>query len=302
MFWVLFLGAGWATQPTDPFEEAVSVEEAAPHETGSDERPLVPPGAVPSHLQEVAREVRGRPLPERIEVLSEEMLGQGYVVNPIGEGVGRDPDPFVRYDVQDCLTFVEEVLALSLAGDPAHAAPVRLGLRYGSNPRTYAGRRHFMELQWIPGAVADGWMVEKTAEYGATLKMSRTVHRETWEQWPGLIGFGLDIEDLPTGEMVLDVLPLSAAQEVHSEFRPGSILMVVREDQPWRGPLWVTHVGIVVSSPAGLRLRHATKMSGRVRDHSLAWYLEHIGTYEHRPTAGVLLFEALEQTPRRLGP
>lgn len=277
-------------------EQAPVVDPAGPVTDGT----AIPPGAVPAELIQVARGLRHRPVQERIVGISERMLDVPYLVNPIGEGDGHDPDPFARYDVHDCLTFVEEVLALSLAGDPAHAGSVRLGLRYGDQDRTYAGRRHFMELQWIPGAVEDGWLIPTTDRYGETARMARTVDEETWRSWRGLEGFGLEVEELPVGEMALDVLPLETARSVVGDLKPGSILMVVREDQPWRGPLWVTHVGFVVSSDDGPRLRHATKMSGRVRDHGLAWYLEHIGTYVHRPTAGVVIYEAVEQIPRRV--
>src|SRR5690349_3041900 len=54
------------------------------------------------------------PLPERLLSTSEKFLNTPYVLSPLGEGGGVDPDPTFRLDAVDCLTFVEETLALSL--------------------------------------------------------------------------------------------------------------------------------------------------------------------------------------------
>jgi hypothetical protein len=40
-------------------------------------------------------------------------------------------------------------------------------------------------------------------------------------------------------------------------------------------------------------------MGGRVRDHSLDWYLTYIGGYDYRPVAGIAIYEPIEQGPRR---
>ena len=69
---------------------------------------------LPEAVREAAVDSRNLPLAERIDRVSESMLGHPYVNDPLGEGRGVDRDPPVRYDAYDCLTFVEEVLALSL--------------------------------------------------------------------------------------------------------------------------------------------------------------------------------------------
>ena len=75
-------------------------------------------GQIPPHLIEVAAKVAQEPLPVRLEAVSEALLGRPYLIDPLGEGFGIDPDPLARYDAFDCLTFVEELLALVMAGDP----------------------------------------------------------------------------------------------------------------------------------------------------------------------------------------
>ena len=260
-----------------------------------------PPGAVPPPLAEVARSVRNRPLAERMDVISQELLGLPYALDALGEGAGPDPDPFARYDAFDCLTFVEEVLALSLSSDPLGAAAVRSDLRYGENPRTYVGRHHFMELQWIPHAVEAGWVVDTTAEYGPTVRMEKEISPETWAAWSLRPRFAHTDDELPMGTMALDVLPLDAAVAAADRIRPGTLVLTVRKDRTW-SPIWISHVGFVVPGDQPT-VRHATKMgSGGTRDHGLVWYLEHLQSYSRLPAVGISLLEPVEQGPRQAAP
>lgn len=258
---------------------------------------IAPIGAAPPQLLEAARSVAHLPLPQRMARISDTMLGRPYLADPLGEGDGVDPDPLARYDVFDCLTFVEEVLALSMAGDPAHAGAVRLGLRYGGKAPTYANRHHFMELQWIPAAIANGWVVDTTAEYGPTTTLEREVTADTWARWRARARFALTDDQLPTGTMSLTILSLDDALEAVDRIRPGTIVLTVREDRPYK-PIWISHVGFVVPADKPT-VRHATRMSSKqVRDHGLAWYLNHLKTYSRWKAAGVALLEPVEQGPR----
>ena len=298
-----------------PFAAAEDGEDAAPEDEVPEAEPAVPPdgptpapstpavlppGAPPASLLEVAREVRTRPLAERIAAISEPMLGLPHTDDPLGEGRGHDADPLARYDTYDCLTFVEEVLSLALSGEPTHAAPMRLGFRYGAAEPAYPNRRHFMELQWLPGNIADGRLIDTTTEYGETTRFERAVTDATWKAWGRRSLFALTDAQLPTGTMALDVLSLDAALAVVDRIRPGSIVATVREDRSWV-PIWITHVGFALPGEHGPVLRHATRMpsSLRVRDHGLAWYLEHVKTYKNWKVAGIAIFEPVEQGPRR---
>ncbi|MBN2798429.1 MAG: DUF1460 domain-containing protein [Deltaproteobacteria bacterium] len=278
----------------EPGDDEVPAEEA-PTAAGQVDRISV--GSLPAALVELASAVRAQPIAARMEAVSRPMLGQPYRSDPLGEGEGYDPDPPARYDVWDCLTFVEEVLALSLAGDPAHAASVRTSLRYGDRTPSYATRHHFMELQWLPEAQAQGWLVDTTRTYGAVQRMRREVHRGTWDSWSRRSLFALTDAQLPLGTMHLDVLSIDEALRVVDQLRPGSVLLTVRQDRAWV-PIWTTHLGFLIPAERPT-VRHATRMQARVvKDHSLTWYLEHLRTYTNWPVAGVAVFEPREQGPR----
>jgi hypothetical protein len=255
-------------------------------------------GTLPVEIADLARSVRNQPLAERMQAISSRFLGRPYLADPLGEGEGPDSDPLARYDVFDCLTFVEEVLALTLTGEPEHAAAVRLSLRYGDAPPTYAHRRHFMELQWIPGNIQSGWLRDSTADYGPVRHMERDVDAATWAGWSARKRFALQDEDLPTGTMSLDVLSLDDAIAAADAIRPGSLLLTVRVDRPGV-PIWTSHVGFILPG-ATPRVRHATRMgTPSVRDHDLRWYLRHLKDYSRWPAAGVAILEPVESGPRR---
>jgi len=256
-------------------------------------------GAIPPAIIAAASATRDLPIAERLAAVTQPLLGVPYVSDPMGEGEGYDPDPFQRYDGFDCLTFVEEALALALAGDPVHSAQVRGSLRYGGREPSYAHRDHFMELQWIPDAVRNGWIRETTADYGEVERHSAVVTDATWRGWGRRSRFHLQDAELPTGEMSLNVLPLERAIEIAEQIRPGTLLFSVRVERPGV-PIWITHTGIVIAGEK-VTIRHAANFqSGRmVRDQSLRWYLEHTREYSNWPTAGVALFEPVEAGPRR---
>ena len=294
----------WAWSSTlvhaDPSDFAPNTPAPAPKAAAPAPKAHPGIGAIPPDLLALAESVSDRPLAERIGEISGALLGLPYVSDPMGEGVGHDADPFARYDAFDCLTYTEEVLGLSMAGDPAHAAEVRSALRYGTGPRDYVHRRHFMELQWIPGVTSEGWLRDSTRDYGEVVTLDKEVTAATWRGWRARQRFAHSDEELPLGNMHLDVLPLDEAARAADRIRAGSVILTVRKDRPGV-PLWITHVSFLVPKEGGgTRMRHATKIgSGGTRDHSLSWYIDHLRTYKNWPVLGISVLEPIEQGPRR---
>lgn len=262
--------------------------------------PSGPPatGAMPADVLAAALAARDLPLAERMKAVSDPMVGKPYAIDPLGEGAGIDPDPLARYDAFDCLTLVEEVMALAYAGDPVHAAEIRKRIRYGDGPVEYAHRRHMMELQWIPGNVADGFLVDTTKSYGETVRQERDITVDSWSRWRRRKLFALTDEQLPVGKMALDVLPLEAAIAAAESIEPGSLVLTVRAEMGV--PLWTTHIGFVVPGEGEVRMRNASRRSAmRVLDERLGWYLKHLQSYTRRPVSGIVVLEPVEQAPRR---
>src|SRR5262249_57950217 len=111
----------------------------------------------------------------------ERCVGTPYRVSPLGEGSGRDADPRIRFDAVDCQTFVEETIALSLAGRAAEVESLLTELRYRREP-TYEDRNHLMEAQWLPHNLEKGFVRDVTRRYGgeAAIQASKQLTTRTW--------------------------------------------------------------------------------------------------------------------------
>lgn len=253
---------------------------------------------LPPEVEAVAVEVAGQPLEARLDAISRVFLGRGYLEGAEGEGTGPDPDPPARYDLFDCLTFIEEVLALAWAPSPAWTATVRNQLRYRDGVVSYETRRHFFEAEWIPENIANGFLTDITGDVGNAVLMEKPLTADLWRRWRRRKLFDLPDERFPVGTLRLPVLDLLEAERAVDRIPPGTLVVTVRQSLPHL-PIVVTHVGLTVEGPEPT-MRHATRMSSRrVRDDRLLWYIQHLATYTNWPVAGVNLLLPLEQGPRR---
>jgi len=254
-------------------------------------------GAVPDPVARAARASRTLPLGERVDAVSAPFLHLPFQDGPTGEGRGPDPDPPARYDAFDCLTFVEEVLALALSPDPAEAGTYRTALRFRDGRPTYESRHHFFEWEWVPRNVEAGFLEDVTEALGGAVVHEKDVTAGVWRHWRRRPLFSFPEERFPTGRFRLPVLPLEAALAAVPRIPAGAVVVTVRTPVPHL-PVVVTHVGLTV--PGGTpKMRHATRMSTRnVRDDSLAWYVQHLGEYTRWPVAGIQVLLPREQGPR----
>ncbi len=256
------------------------------------------PGALPPEVAARAYELRQRPLAERIGAVSELFLGRPYQEGCAGEGEGFDADPPARYDVFDCVTFLEEVLALALAPDPAWVGWMRTQLRFRDGEPSYETRHHFFVMEWIHYNIEAGFIEDITASLGEAVYIDKQLDAQAYASWRRRERFPLPDERLPAGAMHLPVLPLDQALAAVDRIPAGAIVVTVRIPLD-HIPIVVTHVGFTVPAEQPT-MRHATRMGeGRVRDDSLAWYLEHLESYSNWPIAGISVLMPLEQGPRR---
>lgn len=254
--------------------------------------------SVPDAVAARVRAVEDRPLGERIAAASQAFLGLPYQIDAAGESVAPDPDPPARYDRFDCLTFVEEMLGMALAGDPLYAPLYRNALRYDGD-EAYASRNHFMETEWIPRAIRNGLLEDITASLGPAKVLTKNAPLEVWKPWAARHGFHLSETQLPVGSFQITYLDLDAAQAAADQIPVGAIVVTLRKDLPWI-PVVTTHVSLVVPGETEPMMRHATRMGNRkVRDDRLRWYVAHLRDYTNWPSLGIAVLMPREQGPRR---
>ena len=197
----------------------------------------------------------------------------------------------------DCLTFVETVIALGLSSSVEDVLHVLDSVRYRSRP-DYAGRNHLMEAEWLPSNVAKGLVRDVTAE------LSGDAARPGWkvigpEAWASTTARALALPPSarPTGRFPLTVLPVDQIATHAARWPSGTLLLVVREDAPWRITR-VSHLGFVVQRGGKTYLRHATRgWKDGVVDEELSHLLARHARYKWK-IEGVSLWEVRDPRPR----
>ncbi len=248
-------------------------------------------------LAEAQASLSGLPLSARLEATSAGFLGTPYVLSPLGEGEGPDPDPLERFDAVDCVTYVEEAMALALAPTPGRVLPTLTQLRYGSGEPAWAARNHVMEAQWLPENLRKGYVVDVTRKWGG--EVVRTVQKkldaQTWRQ-KSAQALALPPEAQPQGTYALDIVPAADALEVLSRAPSMLMVVVVRADKASLVTR-VSHVGFLEQGPKGPLLRHASRSFGKVVDEPLARFLARNLKHGAWTIEGLALYEVREPSP-----
>lgn len=236
-------------------------------------------------------------LHERVLLASERFLNTPYQVSPLGEGSGFDPDPLWRYDAVDCLTFVEQTLALSLSANLQALPQWMAALRYDGAP-VYEERNHLMEAQWLPNNQRKGFLVDVTRSYGGadTQRAVKTLSPASWSSSSSR-ALQLSQEHQLQGRFTLDMIPLERVMRHAPSLPSGTILVVMREERPFKATR-ITHLGFVVQKGKRTFLRHASRNPfARVVDEDLAHFLIRNAKYEKWRVEGVALFAPSQPAP-----
>lgn len=234
--------------------------------------------------------------PTALEAVSAKFLGTPYVVSPLGEGKGKDPDPLFRKDAVDCLTFVEEAIALSLAPTEAEVVPLLTRIRYEGDEADFEQRNHVMEAQWLPSNLKKGFLKDITRELGGeqTVRAKKRLDDTAWKSKTGA-GLGLAPTSQKHGDYEWDMIPATLALEKLARAPSGTVVVVVRADRP-NMVTRISHIGFLVHKPSGPFLRHASRSFGKVVDEPLANYLGRNLGYARWTVEGLSLFSV--QSPR----
>jgi hypothetical protein len=235
----------------------------------------------------------------RLLAASERFLGTPYGDSPLGEGAGTqpDPDPRLRWDSVDCVTFVEETMALSLAHGTVELLPVLDSIRYRDGVPTYVMRKHLMEADWLPANHRAGYVRDVTAVLGGAdaVQAEKVLVQASWESPPAK-ALALPQRVHATGRFPFGLLPLARVRAHAAGFPSGTVLLVVREDSPSRITR-VSHLGLVVQKGGVTYLRHATSVGAKaVVDEELGHFLLRQSTSSSWKVVGVSLWEV--QDPR----
>jgi Protein of unknown function (DUF1460). len=247
------------------------------------------PAEIDLFLQEMRRQEPD--FTQRLINVTDRFLGTRYLVSPLGEGPGHAPDtdPVMRFDAVDCVTLVEEAIALARSESLEQANVVLQRIRYLNATIDYRYRKHFMMAQWIPDNQKSGFLEDITESIAghATIWITKRLDPQIWNQrsnkhrWPDLT-----IDDIPNGEVRLPIVPIKRMKDFQPNVPDGAIMIIVRQDLPTI-PERVSHIGIVVSHNGRRYVRHAASGKiGKVIDERLDAMIRRHIVYRRWPVAG----------------
>jgi len=211
-------------------------------------------------------------LPDRLFKLSKAFLNTPYILSPLGEAKGVDPDPRFRIDAFDCTTFVETAIVLAYRNDWSKAADLLDQIRYNQNKIDFDHRRHLITADWIPKLQEEGVLSDITAQVAGNRvrKIKLNLSKRRWQK--RRIARSLDVpeEQIPFGMYLLPIIPLQALDEKAKKIPSGTLVNVVRLPSRY-SPVIVTHQGLFFRDEKGRQfVRHASPVAKRVIDEPLA--------------------------------
>ncbi|MCH9644300.1 MAG: DUF1460 domain-containing protein [Gammaproteobacteria bacterium] len=252
-------------------------------------------------------------LAERIQKISQFFIGRAYLNNALGEGPeGKfDQNPLYRFDVFDCVTFVNTVIALAKSYDLKSFRDILFHLAYCNGEVDYFTRNHFMSVDWNVNNAASGFVKDITRDIRDDHKRSLVKIARTEVNKPGWIQHK-SINDLYLLDEMNEQQLQKILSQLHSKAHTLSVAAVEtpyiplnrlfdKDEQPikkiWRQipdacvieivrPDWnlkdkigtnlnISHLGFVIRDENGDRqFRHASEIDKCVVDVSLIEYLQ----------------------------
>lgn len=227
-----------------------------------------------------AKNIHG--LANRLDYFSEKLLGRPYRLGPMGEGYldSIETKPLVYMDSLDCVTFLEHVLAMSLAHDEKNIFDVLQKVRYRDGRIRYADRKHFMLVDWV----GEGKFAKVLPMDGDT-SVYRTMPKKDFFGSKGIKCEG------PDAQSEIRYLPYEKSLAWASKPWGGNrgvmgVAFVAKSEK-----LDATHTGFIILRPGELpKLRHASSAKKQVVEQPFNEYLES----RRGKLPGVTLFEFLK--------
>ncbi|MDR1009209.1 MAG: DUF1460 domain-containing protein [Rickettsiales bacterium] len=209
------------------------------------------------------------PLRAEIADTSAQFVGAEYLIDPLGEGVGYDSDPLVRFDAFDCLTFVETVLALENG--------VNLNdIRYKDGRVDFVARHHFLAADWVPNNRRIVRDATRTLGLPFTLQYT-TIDRAAW--FRKVHGISVDASPVVVESVFIPKVDIKAyrGRIVSLVWRP-MVVAFVTSDMDLREKvgtdLVYSHIGFLIPAKGTLLLRHASSTAKKVVDVDFFKYVE----------------------------
>jgi len=223
-------------------------------------------GAVDSYLAQL--QARQPDLGARVVDVAKRSLGTPYADSPLGEGQAgkHDQDPLMDLTRVDCVTFVEQTLALAMSDSYKAAFDTLQYIRYRGGEISFECRNHFMIADWTANNTLCRDVTKELAVPIATI--SRTISRKDFFTRANAPELGQD-----TPDQVVELAYVATADAAHASKRlPNPALIVFIGKIDW---LFALHCGLLIRDEAGKGLLyHASSKAERMVSVDFTSYIE----------------------------
>jgi hypothetical protein len=203
----------------------------------------------------------------RLHHAVEATLGTPYVDGPLGEGPGApyDADPLIDLKRVDCVTFIEQAIALAVSPNLATATEKLQRIRYAGGKIDFLTRNHFMEVDWLAN---NSFCRDVTGTLGLpTEQVTRTIDKAAFFRKVNAPALG---QDISAREVTITFIPTALAAKAEPLIPDNSIVAFIGKVD-W---LFALHCGLVLHGPDGPRLCHASSQAGKAVSVDFSGYVE----------------------------
>jgi len=202
---------------------------------------------------------------ERVATIARDGVGTPYHDGPLGEGPdgAHDTDPLIDLSRVDCVTYIEQCLALAAGTSYADTVEKLQRIRYAGGAIDFETRNHFMMADWVEN---NRWCIDRTAALGLkTTRLTRTISKRDFFERVKAPGLGGDTADR---DVTISYIPIDAAGAAAGAIKSPAIVIFIGKID-W---LFALHCGIFVPGEGGGLLYHASSGAGEVVGVDLAEY------------------------------
>lgn len=204
----------------------------------------------------------------RLGHVARECLGTLYEDGPLGEGPdGKyDTDPLVTFEKVDCVTYVEQSIAVAASSTYDEMLANLQRVRYKNGIVAYESRNHFMISDWIAN---NPFCVDVSQELKVqTESHTRTISRKGFFERVEAPELGLQT---PDQDVTVHIVPTEAVSQAEKAL-PSPSLIVFIGNVDW---LFSLHCGLYLrDEEGGGKLYHASSKAQAVVGEPLDDYMK----------------------------
>ncbi len=235
-------------------------------------------------IEALLREVSAKEpkLVTRLQLYSARAKGTPYSLFCLGEGptAKYDRDPLLDFSRADCVTFVEQILALALAKNYEQMFATLQRIRYQNGEISFTTRNHYTHADWIPN---NSWLLEDvTEEIGGPLcqDMTKTIDRPGFFRKLGVPDHELQNVSAPQ-TLTIKFIPTASLPKIKNKLQGGEIVSIIQK----MPGIFSAHMGFIFRDEYGnVLFRHASsrKETNQVTDEFFDDVIEQLRGSESR--------------------